>query len=97
MDKYDIGEHVICWRYVKNDSGTLVDPATSMNIAINRLSPNAETNIVSSVAMTKTGGVTGTYHYDFASASKEPGIYEAVETATDGARITIFKEQFKLE
>ena len=97
MDKFDIGETAICWRHVKNAAGKLVAPGTSMKVAINRISPNYEADIVSSESMTVTAGVTGTYHYDFASAGKEAGIYEAVYTAVDGTRTTIEKDEFLLE
>jgi len=92
---YDLGEVVICSITVKNSSGTLTDPATSMNIVIDRKSPNYEANIVSSTAMTKDS--TGTYHYDFATASKEVGTHEVIFTATDGTRITIEKDTFVLD
>jgi len=95
MDTFDIGECVICSITVKDSSGTLTDPATSMNIVINRKSPNYEANIVISTAMTKDS--TGTYHYDFATAGERRGTYEAVYTATDGSRITIEKATFILE
>jgi len=97
VDKFNVGETVICWRNVKNEGGILTDPDTSMGIAINKRSPSYETGILNSTKMIKTGGVTGIYHYDFDTTGKEKGIYEAVYTATDGTRITIEKEEFKLE
>ncbi len=88
-----IGETVICSSTIKNnDSGEEKDPATSTKMAINKVQPYE--SIIESTAMTKDS--TGTYHYDFASAGKSPGDYEAVCTADDG-RITIEKKPFKLE
>uniref|UniRef100_A0A6M3J8Y1 Uncharacterized protein n=1 Tax=viral metagenome TaxID=1070528 RepID=A0A6M3J8Y1_9ZZZZ len=95
MVSFDIGETIICSITVKDSAGALQDPATSMNIVINRVPPNYVANIVSSTAMTKDS--TGTYHYDFASAGKDNGKYEAVYTATDGTRITIEKDTFELK
>ncbi len=95
MAKFDIGETVICSTLVKNSSGTLTDPATSMNIVINCLKPTYSADVVSSTAMTNDS--TGTYHYDFASAGEASGKYQSVCTATDGARISIQKETFTLE
>lgn len=93
MTTYELGETVICSIEVKSD-GTLADPADSMNIVINRKSPNYEAAIISSTALTKDA--TGEYHYDFATAGKGDGIYEVVYTATDGTRITIEKDVFVL-
>ena len=90
---FNIGDTIICNRNIKNAAGTLTDPATSMNIAINRTDATLE-GIVSSTAMTKDS--TGTYHYDFASSGKFAGGYEVVYTATDGTRITITKDTFSL-
>ena len=86
------GETIICSITVK-DGATLTDPATSMNISI--YDPQGGINI-SSTAMTKDS--TGTYHYDYATASLTlMGVYSVVYTATDGTRITIEKETFSLE
>ena len=93
MATYEIGEHVICSITVKDSSDALQDPVTSMNIVINRTDGNSE-EVISSTAMTNDS--TGTYHYDFASAGKARGGYEAVYTATDGTRITIERDKFNL-
>ena len=93
MADFDRGETVICSVTVKNASGTLQDPATSMNIVINRTYPNGA-EVVASTAMTKDS--IGTYHYDFATVGQVKGDYEAVYTATDGTRITIEKDTFTL-
>ena len=94
MAKFDIGETVICSCEVKNTSGTLVDPATSMKIVIKQIKPNYSI-IVSSTDMTRDS--TGKYHYDFDSAGKSDGEYQAIYTATDGSRVTIEKDIFNLE
>ena len=94
MATFDIGESVICSVEIKDDNAVLKDPATSMNIVIDQLKPSFE-NIITSTAMTKDS--TGKYHYDFASAGKAAGEYQAVYTATDGTRITIEKDKFSLE
>ena len=93
--KLDIGETVICSLEVKDDAGAYFDPATSMNIVINRLIPFAA--IITSTAMSKDS--TGKYHYDFQTSSSEisKGKYQAIYTATDGTRITIEKEEFELQ
>ena len=90
---FQIGETVICSITVKDENGDLQDAATSMNIVINRVQPFE--SIISSTAMTNDS--TGTYHYDFASASKVVGEYEILYTATDGSRITIETDTFNLE
>ena len=89
---FDIGETVICSITLRDASGSLQDAVTSMTIVINRLHPTTE--IIASTAMDNDS--TGTYHYDFASASNDAADYEAVYTATDGTRITIAKDGFKL-
>ena len=91
---YDIGETIICSVEVKNDAGTLVDPATSMNIVIDQITPQYA-NKVTSTGMTQDS--TGKYHYDCQTASYLPGGYTITYTATDGTRITIKKDTFALE
>ena len=88
------GETIICWRNVKNvDTGAYEDPTTSMKITINNFQNGIE---VDNQAMTPNG--VGKYHYDFNSTLINPkGNYTVFYTATDGARITIFKDSFKLE
>ncbi|KKM88310.1 hypothetical protein LCGC14_1260080 [marine sediment metagenome] len=89
-----IGETVICSATVKNKAGKLKEVATSMEIVINMLNPR-RTRILAPTAM--VGGGTGIYHYDFASAGKDKGQYEARCTATDSGRITIGRNVFVLE
>ncbi len=91
---YNIGETVICSITVKNSAGTLVDPATSMNIVVTQLTPVYGTK-VTSTAMTKDS--TGTYHYDCQTAGYTQGQYETEYIATDGSRITRTKDTFTLE
>ena len=93
MAGYKIGSVVICSITVKNSAGTLVNPATSMTIQVERLSPYAI--IVSSTGMTNDS--TGTYHYDLVTAGYSLGNYKITYTATDGTRISIEDEALFLE
>ena len=92
MAGFDIGETVICSVEVKNDAGTLVDPATSMTITITDKLGAVKAN---AVAMTKDA--VGKYHYDAQTAGWIAGKCDVVYTATDGTRITIQRESFTLE
>ena len=94
MISFEIGETVICSITVRDSDGDLQDAATSMNIVIDCLIPSYSADIVSSTSMGKDS--TGTYHYDFASASNEAGQYRIIYTATDGTRITIHLDTFDL-
>ena len=93
MANYNAGETVISSCEVKNDAGTLVDPATSMNITVTQISP-AYAVKVTSTAMTKDS--TGKYHYDCQTAGYSAGNYEVEYIATDGSRITRQKSTFSL-
>ena len=93
MASFNILETIICSCEVKNDAGTLIDPATSMTIAINQTSPIGKV-IITATAMTKDS--VGKYHYDFQTTTVSGGSYEAIYTATDGTRITIEKDTFNL-
>lgn len=90
---FDIGETVICSILVYDEDGDLQDPVTSMNIVIDLISPHYS-SIITSTGMTKD--TTGTYHYDFASASNVEGKYRIMYTATDGTRITKQTDEFFL-
>jgi len=92
MANFVRGETVICSVTVKNSSGTLVDPTTSMKITVTNNINGIE---VDDQAMTKDS--TGMYHYDWTSAaSSEKGNYDVFYKATDGARISITKDAFDL-
>lgn len=91
---FQIGETIICSIEVKNDAGTLVDPATSMNIVIDQITPSYASK-VASTAMTKDA--VGKYHYDCQTSAYTAGTYKAIYTATDGTRITIEEDTFDLE
>ena len=91
---YQTGGTVICSITVKNSSGTLINPATSMNIKIDQLIPQF-TSKVTSTAMTNDS--TGTYHYDCQTAGYLPGKFAVTYTATDGSRITTLLDYFFLE
>jgi len=86
-------ETVVCSITVKTPALALVDPATSMNIAIT--GPSGE-SVISSTAMANDS--VGTYHYDYNPAANAAlGAYKVRYTATDGTRITIEDDYFKLE
>lgn len=93
MASFDLGETVICSCLVKNDAGTLVDPATSMKVKIDQTKPQFQ-SILAETSMTKDS--VGTYHYDFQSASYTMGDYRVEYIATDGTRITREKDTFNL-
>ena len=93
MANYNVGETVICSCDVKNDAGTLVDPATSMNITVTQISPSYAVK-VTSTAMTKDA--VGKYHYDCQTSGYQAGNYEVEYIATDGSRITREKDTFGL-
>lgn len=92
MAKFDVGETVIASIEVRNDAGTLVDPATSMKITIMDKNKAA---VVNNVDMTKDS--TGKYHYDCQTAGYIDGKYDVSYKATDGTRITIERQSFELE
>lgn len=96
MDKFDLGETVICSITVKDASSTLQNPSTSTNIVVERLSPDP-TEMQSSTAMTNDG--TGLYHYDWQTSggSVTRGKYKFIVTATDGSRISIEVTEFNLK
>jgi len=93
MLTFDIGETVICSCEIKDDSGNYKDPTTSMKITIKRVDPT-RASVVTDTAMTPDS--TGKYHYDCQTVDYPEGKYEITYTATDGTRITIEKETFKL-
>lgn len=93
MITFDIGETVICSCEVKDSAGALKDP-TTMAIIINRKSP-IFANVQASTTMIKDS--TGKYHYDFQTPAMSLGDYEVVYKATDGTRISIEKDNFKME
>lgn len=94
MDEFYKGDTIICNRNVKNDAGTYVDPATSMQIQIDRIAPH-NSFILAATNMTKDS--TGKYHYDFQTTSMSVGEYEATYIATDGTRISQEKDRFRVK
>ncbi len=88
---YHKGETVICSCLVKNTSGVLTNPANSMKITIYDSANGAEIN---NVDMVKDS--TGTYHYDFQTASAFKGKYTVNYVAIDGTRISIETDTFEL-
>ena len=94
MATFEIGETVICSVEIRNTAGTLVDPVTSMKIAIDRISPSLANIIADTTAMVLDS--TGKYHYDFDSSSKVAGDYRVTYKATDVTRVTIERETFSL-
>lgn len=95
MDTFDVGETIICSVQVKNSVGTLIDPATSMKVGIDQISPSFANVIAISTDMTKDG--TGLYHYDYDSSSAAKGTYKVTYKAIDGSRVTIERGTFSLE
>jgi hypothetical protein len=87
-----IGDTVICSITVKNSTGTLVDPATSMTITIK----NAfGVSVVSAQAMTKSS--TGTYSYSWDSSGiSVGGIYDVTYIANDGGVYSYGEDIFYL-
>lgn len=87
------GETVICSCEVRDSSGDLADPATSMKITISNNDVNI--TVVADQSMTKDG--VGLYHYDWASsASNVLGKYTVYYKATDSTRVTITQDTFIL-
>lgn len=84
MADFEIGEVIVCSITVKDSAGTLTSPATSMQVSVKDM---AGASILAATDMTEDS--TGTYHYDWATASRSAGTYVIRYTATDGARITI--------
>ncbi len=93
MADFRVGVTAVCSITVKDDDGTLTDPANSMKIVINKLTPSFS-EVISSTSMTKDS--TGTYHYDFQTASKDKGDYEVIYTSTDGTRISDGDDTLKI-
>ena len=89
-----IGATVICNLEIRNSSGVLTDPATSIKILINRRT-RPPVNVIDLADMTKSS--TGIYYYDFQTVSLPAGEYEVYFIATDGTRKTISKENLKIE
>ena len=88
---FDIGETVICSVEVKNAAGKLVDPTTSMTISIK--DPDG-TEDLAPVGMNNDD--EGEYHYDYQTTGKATGKYTAIYTATNGTRITVGTDSFRL-
>lgn len=88
---FDVGETVICSIEVKNTAGALVNPTTSMTITL--YDPDGTVD-VSPVGMDNDD--VGKYHYDYQTTGKATGKYIVLYTATDGARITIETDSFRL-
>lgn len=96
MANFNLGETVICSCVVKDSTGTLKDPATSMKIEIDKVTSAGTVMqiVIAETAMTKDS--TGTYHYDFTATTSGVGNYRAKYVATDGTRITISNDSFSL-
>jgi len=89
---FEAGETVVCSITVKDSDGTLTDPATSMNISAEQISPYSA--VLSSTSMTKDS--TGTYHYDLQTSTFAIGNYKVIYTATNSSRITKHTDTFNL-
>lgn len=92
MAVFDVGETVICSIEVRNSSGSLKSP-TTMQIKIT--DPDNTTVVTTQVMQNDS---TGLYHHDYTSSSSAiTGEYNVTYTATDSSRITIQKDEFRLE
>jgi len=86
------GETVICFVTVKDSDGNLTDPATSMTIKITDFMNGVEVDDKDMI-----NDSTGTYHYDWTSATtSNTGSYTVIYKAIDGTRITIERDNFEL-
>ena len=92
---FTIGETVICSITVKDASGALQDPATSMKITVDQIKPSYTANKLAITDMAKDS--TGTYHYDVSTSAFSQGTYKVIYTATDGTRVTIHTDSFELK
>ena len=68
-----------------------MNPATSMKITIKQAGGAV---LIDGVDMVNDS--TGKYHYDFATANRPVGFYEATYVAVDGARIASVKDVFSI-
>jgi hypothetical protein len=92
MANFERTETIICSITIKNSSGTLVDPATSVKIGV-----TAPNNTAVVTAQDMTNDSVGAYHYDYTpAATVSLGEYKVRYTATDGARVTIQDDVFSL-
>jgi len=93
MKLLDITETAIIEVEVKDNAGNYVDPITSITITIT--DPDG-TEVVSGAAMSKSA--VGQYYYDYTIPSGAvKGCYLVKVTVTDGARVTIEQEVFKVK
>lgn len=92
MAQFDIGETVICSVEVRDATGALKDPVTSMKITITDKRDAIKVNAVDMVPDS-----TGKYHYDCQTAGYLDGNCVVKYIATDGTRITIETETFILK
>jgi len=90
METFKSGETIICSITVKDEDGALQDAATTMKVAIEL--NGAE--IVAATGMENDG--TGLYHYDYDSDGADYGTYDVTYVATDGERISMQTDKFKL-
>lgn len=93
MDLFQRTETVVCSLTIKDSTGTLVDPDTSIKVTVT--DPDG-TAVVDDQAMSKDD--TGTYHYDYTPDSDaDLGPYVVRYKTVDAGRTTIVKTDFRLQ
>jgi len=93
MTKYQRGETVVCSLTVRDTSGDLADPDTSIQV---RITDGRGVVLVPFTDMTNDS--TGRYHYDFGStAAHAVGLYAIRYRTVNAGRTTIIDEYFELE
>lgn len=95
MAKFDIGETMICSIEIKDDDGDYKDP--SGDTQHTKITITDKHNVVKANDVVMDNDGVGKYHYDFQTVDCVDGEYTIEYRVTDGTRITIKKETFKLE
>ena len=91
--KFYVGETINCSTTVKNASGAYIDPSTSINATVIRVSPSAVK--INLAGMDKDA--TGFYHYLCQTEGYDIGSYKVLFKATDNVVIGITSDTFTLE
>ena len=84
------GETAICSCTVRNSSGTLVNPGTSMTITISR----SGVVLVDNQAMINDS--VWQYHYDYDTTAKPVAVYDVLYKAVDSSRISLANTTFSV-
>jgi hypothetical protein len=88
------GATVICSLTVRNSTGALVDPATSIQIQIERHTPTY-LSMLAYTGMTKDS--VGLYHYDYATSGLTKGIYIVTYKTVNVSRTSYCIDTFTIE